>query len=90
MGLTLLVGTGETQFADESPEEERFAVAMIPPLAAGVGLVPPVADARFAGAAIVEEAGDLARPAPTGARKSGPRSIPSPTPHCLRDRCAHA
>src|SRR5207244_7675893 len=45
-------------------EQERLAVAVIPPFAAGIGLVPPSADASFAGAAVVEKRRHLARLGP--------------------------
>src|SRR5262249_23502260 len=45
-------------------QHERFAVAHAPPFAAGIGLVPVVADARLTGAAIVEEDRNLARLGP--------------------------
>ena len=44
----------------EAAQQERFAVTEVPPVAAGVGLIPVVADARLAGAAVVEEDGRLA------------------------------
>src|SRR5262249_6839742 len=48
------------RWAAIAAQEERFAVAVVPPLAAGVGLVPPGADAGFAGAAVMEHDRHLA------------------------------
>src|SRR5207302_10809252 len=54
--------------AGVAAQEIRLAVTVVPPLAAGVGLVPPGADARFAGAAVVEEHRELARLGPVDRR----------------------
>ena len=43
-------------------------MAMIPPFAAGVGLIPPGADARFAGPAVAEEHREFARTGPVHLR----------------------
>ena len=50
--------------AGETAQEERLGVAHGPPVAAGVGLIPIVVDAHFAGVVFMEEDGDLARLGP--------------------------
>src|SRR5260370_41465594 len=46
----------------------RLALAVVPPFAAGIGLIPPGADAGFAGPAVVEENGRLAHLGPVHLR----------------------
>src|SRR5262249_22743503 len=65
--------------AAEAAQKVRLAVAVVPPFAAGIGLVPPGADAGFAGTAVVKEDGGLAHLSPVHLRLpfNGPESAPA-------------
>jgi hypothetical protein len=54
--------------AAEAAQQERLGVAVVPPFAAGVGLIPPGADAGLRRAALIEEDGRLARLRPVHLR----------------------
>src|SRR5260370_30978501 len=69
--------------AGEAAQQIRLAVAVVPPFAAGIGLIPPGADAGFAGPAVVEEDGRLAHLGPVHLRLPFICPPPAPAPLVL-------